>query len=137
MLGFFSGIIIIFSFVILFASPFFIFAYILMSLKNKDLQKDTIIKYSKYILIGIGLSILIIAFAAITASDPPDEGGLIVILIIFGILIEFIYLFVLWLFYSVYYIFVNKNNSEVDNKKPIKIFMIICLFLIPIIVFLF
>ena len=117
--------------------PFFVLGFIVKSLKNKSLSK----KYVKNLVISLVFSIIlnILPFWVYRTEIQADENGDYIAFVIFGcfIILALINLLILGLFYTLYYVKLNKNNSEVDNKKPIKIFMIICLFLIPIIAFLF
>lgn len=140
MKDFFEGILMLGGVILSFILPFFVFGYIIKSLIKKELS----IKNAKRLVLSIVLAIflniipILIVRAEISAIGGDENGDYIfAVIYLLCIILALINLFILGLFYTLYYVKLNKNNSEVDNKKPIKIFMIICLLLIPIIVFLF
>ena len=135
MKDFFEGILMLGGVILSFIIPFFVLGFIVKSLKNKSLSK----KYVKNLVISLVFSIIlnILPFWVYRTEIQADENGDYIAFVIFGcfIILALINLFILGLFYSLYYIKLNKNNSEIDIKKPLKLFVKICLVFVIICIF--
>ena len=129
-----EGILLLVTVVLSFIIPFFVLAFIIKSLKNKNLSKKFFKKLIISLVVLIGLNILpFLLYRSDIQSDV--NGDYLAFVIFFYFIISALFnLFVLGLFYSLYYVKLNQNNNEVDNKKPLKTFGKICLVFILIIV---
>ncbi len=115
--------------IIPFSPSIFVLYYIIKSLKNKVLSKKGPIGWTIYMCIEIVLCL--IPYVDYIRGNPYDDiSGII---FIFIIIIELINLFVLWLFYSIYYIEVNKDMDFKVRRKPLDKFIQIISLLICII----
>ena len=112
---------------IVFGSILFLIYFIISSIKSKELSKG----WLKFLTCFIGVPILVclVVFMQLSGSSPTDEdlGGLIVLVIFINNLIS---MFGLYLFYTLYYWRLNKNNNEVNYKKPFQIFLIVAFILV-------